>query len=256
MSARRSVLPFRPPARRRIHESVAEQLRDAILDRRFQPGDRLPPERELAQEFQVNRTSVREAIKVLEGLKLVSVRQGDGATVLPLTEASLGILPALIHHGGRLDPQALAEVFEVIMPLYFEMARCAIERVRPKHLDTLRDLRGVVADAQRDREERFEAGRQVLVLVSDMTGNRVWQMLARKVRDFLRSEPMLRTRHALRRDPGQIVPTIDRCLTALETHHPEEALAALRSYIAALGTAIMSLQVGRRRADPSGGTSR
>ena len=102
------------------------------------------------------------------------------------------------------------------MPLFFEMARCAVERVRPEHLDTLRDLRAVVADARRDREERFEAGRQVLVLVSDMTGNRVWQMLARKVRDFLRSEPMRRTRHALRRDPGAIVPTIDRCLTALE----------------------------------------
>ena len=62
------VVPFRVPVRRRIHESVAEQLRDAILDGRFKPGDKLPPERELAEEFQVNRTSVREAIKVLDGL--------------------------------------------------------------------------------------------------------------------------------------------------------------------------------------------
>src|SRR4051794_7993254 len=116
------VVPFRPPPRRRIHEAVAEQLRDAILDGRVRAGQRLPPERELAQEFQVNRTSVREAIKVLEGHKLVSVRQGDGATVLPLTDASLSILPALIHRAGRLDAQALAEAFEVLMPLFFEMA--------------------------------------------------------------------------------------------------------------------------------------
>ena len=39
----RTVVPFRPPARRRIHESVAEQLRDAILDGRWQPGQKLPP---------------------------------------------------------------------------------------------------------------------------------------------------------------------------------------------------------------------
>jgi len=255
MTVRRTVVPFQPPARRRIHESVAEQLRDAILDGRFSAGQKLPPERELAQEFQVNRTSVREAIKVLEGLKLVNVRQGDGATVLPLRGAALSILPALIYHGGRLDAQALAEVFEVIMPLFFEMARLGIERVQPAHLETLRALRAVVADERRDREERFEAGRQVLMLVSDMTGNRVWQMLAGKVIDFLRSEPLRQTRHALRRDPGQIVPIMDRCLTALERGHPEEAIAALRRFIAAVGEAIMSLNGSRIRA-ATGGTHR
>ena len=86
------VVPFRAPARRRLHEDVAEQLRDAILDGRFGAGMKLPPERDLAGEFGVNRTSIREAIKVLEGLGLVSVRQGDGATVRPLVEASLETL--------------------------------------------------------------------------------------------------------------------------------------------------------------------
>ncbi len=256
MAVRRRVVPFQPPLRRRIHESVAEQLRDAILDGRLRAGQKLPPERELALEFRINRTSVREAIKVLEGLKLVSVRQGDGATVLPLTEASLSILPALIYHAGRLDAPALSEAFEVLMPLYFEMARLGIARARPEHLAALRALRAVVADEGREREARFEAGRQVLVLVSDMTGNRVWQMLARKVRDFLRSEPLRETRHALRRDPGQIVPIIDRCLAALESGHPEAAIAALRRFISAVGDAIMSFKANRGRAQATGGSVR
>jgi len=235
---------------------VAQQLRDAILDGRLRAGQKLPPERELALEFQVNRTSVREAIKVLEGLKLVRVRQGDGALVLPLTDAALSIVPALVYRAGRLDPAALAEVFEVIMPLFFEMARLAIDRARPQHLVALRALRARIADVQRDREARFEAGRDVLVLVSDMTGNRIWQMLARKVCDFLRSEPMRQTRHALRRDPGQIVPIIDRCVAALDAGHPEKALAALRGYISAVGAAIMSLQTARVRAAADGGAVR
>lgn len=256
MAVRRTVVPFRPPARRRLHESVAEQLRDAILDGRLRAGQKLPPERELALKFEVNRTSVREAIKVLEGLKLVSVRQGDGATVLPLSEASLSILPAMIYHGGRLDAAALVEVAEVIMPLFFEMARLGIERARPSHLAALRELRAIIADEARDREERFEAGRQVLVLVSEMSGNRVWQMLACRVRDFLRSEPLRQTRHALRRDPGQIVPIIDRCLAAMEGGHPEEARAALRSFISAVGDAIMSFRAARGRPEATGGTLR
>ena len=59
-TSRPSGLPFRPPLRQRLHEDVARQLRDAILDGRLRPGEKLPPERELAQEFRVNRTSVRE----------------------------------------------------------------------------------------------------------------------------------------------------------------------------------------------------
>src|SRR4029077_13612705 len=138
-----TVVAFRAPARRRLHEDVAEQLRDAILDGRFAAGQKLPPERELATEFGVNRTSIREAIKVLEGLGLVSVRQGDGATVRPLVDASFEVLAPMIFPGGRIDPDALLDTAEVMMPLLFEMARLAIARHRPPELDELRRLRDV-----------------------------------------------------------------------------------------------------------------
>src|SRR5215467_14958483 len=105
-----AVIAFRTPSRRRLHEDVAEQLRDAILDGRFRAGMRLPPERELAVEFGVNRTSVRGAIKVLEGLGLVAVRQGDGASVRPLAEASLEVLGPMIFHGGQIDLALVGEM--------------------------------------------------------------------------------------------------------------------------------------------------
>ncbi len=240
------LVAFRPPARRRIHESVAEQLRDAILDGRFAPGAKLPPERELAGEFQVNRTSVREALKVLEGLGLVRVRQGDGVIVRPLTEASVSVLPFMIHRDGRTDTQALADVTEVLMPLFFEMARLALERHRPEQLAALRALRDMVADEARPREERFEATRRALELISDMTGNRVWQMLARKTAAFLRSAPMAQARRDLRRDPGVVVPTMNRCLAALDAGRPEDALAALRAFLAAASTLVLDMRRGRR----------
>ncbi|MFN8643753.1 MAG: GntR family transcriptional regulator [Candidatus Binatia bacterium] len=229
------VVPFQPPARRRIHESVAEQLRDAILDGRLAVGRRLPPERELAAEFQVNRTSVREAIKVLEGLGLVRVRQGDGAAVLPPTEWSLSVLPHMIHRGGRTDARAMADVAEVLTPLFLEMAQQAVARCRPPQLAALRALRAVIADVARDREARFEASRQVFELVSDMTGNRVWQMLARRTTAFLRSAPMRQAGRDLRRDPGRVVPLMDRCLAALDAGRPGDARAALQEVLAAVG---------------------
>src|SRR5438128_12058353 len=133
-----AVVPFRAPARRRLHEDVAEQLRDAILDARFPAGRKLPPERELAQEFGVNRTSVREAIKVLEGLGLVTVRQGDGATVRPVVDASLELLGPMISRGGRGGLGLVAEMAEVLLPMRREMGRPAISPCRPADLTAIR----------------------------------------------------------------------------------------------------------------------
>jgi GntR family transcriptional regulator, transcriptional repressor for pyruvate dehydrogenase complex len=235
-----AVRPFRPPLRRRVHEDVAGQLRDAILDGRFRAGQKLPPERELAEEFRVNRTSIREALKVLEGLGLVTVRQGDGATVQPLIDASLDILPLMIFHGGRIDTALLVELAEVVSPLLFEMARLAIERRRPAQLLALRRLRDLIADETREREARHASARDLVVLLSDMTGNRVWQMLARRLRALLASEPLRETRHRLRRDPGRIVPVIDACLMALDAGRPEEAINAARHIITLVGDSALN----------------
>jgi len=229
------ALSFRPPVRRRIHEDVAEQLRDAILDGRFTEGERLPPERELAEEFRVNRTSVREAIKVLEGLGLVSVRQGDGAIVRPLIDASFDVLAPMIFHGGRIDAALLSELTEVIVPLLYEMARLALLRLRSDQLAALRRLRDVIGDLRGAREERFAAARDVLVLLSDMTGNRVWRMLARRTRTLLASAPLCQARARLRRDPARIATLIDTCLHAIDHGRPEDALTALRHFITLIG---------------------
>ena len=231
MTPVRKLSDFRPPARRRVHEDVAEQLRDAILDGRFAHGAKLPPERELALEFQVNRTSVREAIKVLEGLGLVRVRQGDGATVQRVVDASLDLLPAMIFHGGRVDVPMIAEMGEVIRPLLYEMARLALDRCNDADIDRLRALHAIIADGKREDEVRFAAARDVLVSLSDMTGNRVWQMLARRARALLASEPMRETRRRLRRDPGHLAALIDTCLERRAAGRPKEALASLRRAI-------------------------
>ena len=62
-------------------EQVRKQLEDAIEAGRFAPGERLPPERELAETMGVSRVSVREAMKSLEALGLVEIKHGSGCFV-------------------------------------------------------------------------------------------------------------------------------------------------------------------------------
>lgn len=250
------IVPFAPPSRRRLHEAVAQQLRDAILDGRFPAGRKLPPERELAAEFRVNRTSVREAIKVLEGLGLVSVRQGDGVTVRPLVEASLDVLGPMIVRGGRIDAGLMAELGEVMQPLLLALARQAIARYRPVHLEQLRGLRDAIADAGRPVEARFASWRELIVLLADVSGNRVWRMLARRTRDFLASPPLAEARRRLRRDPGRIVPVLDAGLAALAAGRTADAIAAVQEVLRLAGDPEASPRVPNPESRPHGGASR
>ena len=70
------------------HDHIADTLTDEVLSGRYQPGDRLPSERELAARFDVNRGAVREAMKKLAQLGIVDIQPG-GARVAPMQQ---------IHH--------------------------------------------------------------------------------------------------------------------------------------------------------------
>ena len=229
------IADFRPAVRRRVHEDIAEQLRDAILDGRFPAGSKLPPERQLATEFKVNRTSIRDAIKVLEGLSLIRVRQGDGATVQPLVDASFDLLPAMIFHGGRLDVRVLLELLEVTRPLLFEMAKLGLERSTDAQIEGLCALSDQMADEHLKDEERAAAGRELLVAIADMTGNRVWRMLARRLRALLASDPLQEARRRVRKDHGRLAAFVSDSIRHHKAGRQEKALAALRRALEVLG---------------------
>jgi len=67
---------FKTAKTHRISHNIVQQIRKAILRGDLRPGDRLPPEKELADRFEVSKASLREAIRSLEALGLLEVRQG------------------------------------------------------------------------------------------------------------------------------------------------------------------------------------
>jgi GntR family transcriptional repressor for pyruvate dehydrogenase complex len=73
--------PFSAIDRRSRADEVRKQLQDAVEQGKFKPGDRLPSERELSDVFGVSRVSVRDAVRSLEALGMIEVRQGSGSFV-------------------------------------------------------------------------------------------------------------------------------------------------------------------------------
>jgi GntR family transcriptional regulator, transcriptional repressor for pyruvate dehydrogenase complex len=109
-----------PLQKTRLHEGIVEQLRNNILSGKYRAGDKLPPERDLAESLDVNRSTVREALKKLEMLGLVEVRHGDGVYVLNYLETgTLELLPALITSGGAINLdilKGLLDLRRIILP--------------------------------------------------------------------------------------------------------------------------------------------
>src|SRR5436305_1788628 len=107
-------IEFPPSARRSRSESALEKLRREILLGRYQPGARLPPERELALKLGTNRNTLREALRTLESENLVRARQGDGTLVLDWrTVGEINLLPHFLAEESPID-----ERFDALYTLF------------------------------------------------------------------------------------------------------------------------------------------
>ena len=109
------ALPFTPIKTTNISKLVMESIKQALLRRSLQPGDRLPTETELCESLGVGKSSVREAIKMLEVLGVVETRQGEGTYIAKkIAETSVNplVYQLLIDDGSVSDILELRRMFE------------------------------------------------------------------------------------------------------------------------------------------------
>lgn len=138
---------FAPIERSSLAEQVAKKLLDLVRSKNLKPGDQLPPERELATYMQVSRPSVREALRGLQILGVLKVRQGGGIYVSSL-EASdlLGPLQVLI----TLNEENAKALYEARRLIDGGIGRLAAERISDADLERLQGLIAVQRDLLKD----------------------------------------------------------------------------------------------------------
>jgi GntR family transcriptional regulator, transcriptional repressor for pyruvate dehydrogenase complex len=115
----------------RIYEEVVSQIHDLLREGSFKAGDQLPSERELAETFKVSRTSVREALRALESLRLVEIRPGEGTFVREISVDALVEPLALVMLSQR---EALGELFEARRLIEPAIAELAATRATPEEI--------------------------------------------------------------------------------------------------------------------------
>src|SRR5881409_3349557 len=100
----------------RRYEQVAEQIQKLVAEGSLKPGDRLPPERELATRFGVARSSIRDAVRTLEVMGILEPRQGTGTVVRDLSADSLVVPLASVLTRKREMVAELLDVRRIIEP--------------------------------------------------------------------------------------------------------------------------------------------
>jgi GntR family transcriptional regulator, transcriptional repressor for pyruvate dehydrogenase complex len=169
---------LQPPDRQRVDEQIAASIADAILDGAFAPGSTLPPERELAEQLDVNRTSLRQGLARLQQMGLIEARHGSGNVVRdPEGLTHPAVVEALVR---KLGPEFLVELLEIRAALGPLIGRLAAQRSAPGDAEALCAALAAVreADSAAARQAADLAYFRVLI---HSTGNRALGLLYRWV---------------------------------------------------------------------------
>jgi GntR family transcriptional repressor for pyruvate dehydrogenase complex len=133
-----------------LSDKVAGQLTEAIMARELVPGQRLPSERELGEQFGVSRTVIREAIRSLAARGLVNVTSGRGIEIGPMDSGDVTTSMRLFVRGH--DNLDYGKVHEVRTAVEVQIAGLAALRAEPEALARLRQLCGALQESIQSRD--------------------------------------------------------------------------------------------------------
>jgi GntR family transcriptional regulator, transcriptional repressor for pyruvate dehydrogenase complex len=227
---------FEKIQRRHIYEDIVHYIEEMMLQQRLVPGDRLPPERELASKLGVSRSALRQALAVLRAKGLIEVRVGDGTYATGNVE-NLIVSPLADvlkqHRSEVVDP---IEVRKLIEP---QLAKLAAERACLEDVAELERLvqvqrielqTGGVFSPEHDRAfHRYIAtstGNPILVTMVDLTF-----AVLEDTRKITLSTPQGAT---------QSLQGHTKILAAIQARNPDKAYDAMNEHLEDLSSLILS----------------
>lgn len=226
-----------------LHERIVDEVKRALLDGRLKPGDRLPSEAELSKELGVSRASLREAMKILVGEGLLTIRHGQGAFVAEQdpSEVLNEVSRALLFHRGTVQ-----DLFEVRKVLETRAAELAAERASEQEIEEIDALlREYIAKADNgllDENGYKRYDNQFHALVTHASHNAVLVQVMDSLMDLLGE-----VRRMSLRIPGRARRSVDdhvAILEALRNRDPEEAHRRMYEHLSNVEASILSWNRG------------
>ena len=219
---------FRPVSGKRAFEEIAEQIRSQLARQSLRVGDRLPAERQLAEQFHVSRNTLREALRSLEIAGLLELKKGatGGAFITQGGGGAAVAGLADLYHMGAIRPQHLTEARILIGT---EVARLACARRTQEDLVALEKniVAAEAATAAGDVERRAQINYEFHRLLARAAKNPVLIILTdalmEMTRHFVESIGYLPNRY--------VMPSRRRLLASLQAKDGNAAAAEMKSLL-------------------------
>jgi GntR family transcriptional regulator, transcriptional repressor for pyruvate dehydrogenase complex len=209
-----------------LSEKIANRLLTLIKEKRLRPGDRLPPERDLALQMKVSRPSLREALRALQMMHIIENRQGSGNFVTSL-EPEL-----LVEHLDivfALDDSTYHDLFQARGILETAIAEMAARNISDEELERMEESVTRASGLIDDPEAFLEADMELHGMILRASGNRVLPVFMRSINKISvmsrrRTGDYPEVRRQTSKDHRAIV-------AALRTRDPEKARHAMLAHL-------------------------
>lgn len=224
------IMNFQPIKPKKVSTQIAEQIRSSILSGEFAPGDKLPPERELAEMFGVSRPSVREALNVLASSGLVMSYQGGGTVVMSLVETSnTNSLSELI----RIQQDRALDVIEVRKCMESWTAWYAAERALPEDIRRMEEIISGMARNLDGLLPSEDLDANFHIVIARATHNIVWLHLMQSLFDAMKEfqQSVWRAVYITREDHHQLYRHHHSIFEAIRLRDSEGAREAMMSHL-------------------------
>ena len=255
--AQPSAVKFRPIHTRRAFEEICERIREQLALGMLKPGDKLPPERDLAQQLGVSRNVLREALRSLEMAGVLRLKKGvkGGAFVREGDTSRMNVVMRDMLSLGTISVRELSEARVHVLELAVRLA-CA--NARQVHFDALEAniQRTDIATREGRLLDRVECSRDFYKQLAAATGNKVIAMIMDSV-----TEIHMRFVYAKVASSGVAMPRLverrRQFLAALRERNVSAATRLLRSHLEAVQRMLeqdpgaMSLQVALAEMQPA-----
>jgi GntR family transcriptional regulator, transcriptional repressor for pyruvate dehydrogenase complex len=234
----------------RAFEEIADQIRKELSDRRLRAGDRLPPERMLAEQFGVSRNTLREALRSLENAGLLRLQKGATGGAFVRESTGDAIITGLrdMFHLGAIQPEHLTEARVMIES---SAVRAACERATSGDIAA---LNANIASAARAARENIDFYDQAAIhldfhrVIARATKNPVMVIVMEALLDVMQ--------HFIRaigqkRNPW-VLPSRRRFMKHFEAGDADAAVAEMEQHLERLNRHYLSLVKEKDRAEAAG----
>ncbi|NCC79063.1 MAG: FadR family transcriptional regulator [Clostridia bacterium] len=220
---------FTPVKSTKVYEQVIEQIKYMITSGELKKGEKLPPERELVEKFQVSRTSVREALRALQIIGLIESRQGGGNYIKDSFDDNL-IEPLSMMF--VLQNSRNSEILELRRVLEVETARLAAKNISDEELTRLKEIIDRMKDLP-DEKENVVLDKELHYVIAKASGNNLIMSILTAVSSLMDSFIKEAREAIINKDENKsvLLEHHENMYIALKNHDEKEAGKVMKEHM-------------------------